>query len=109
MTAHDRAAEMLRIAAQYIREADHEDYTIFYDDAVCDRWCIADDCEGAAEAIAALTDPAPAKQVTVSEAEAIREAATVVECEIEQAKQLMSMDIACFHILALIQKGDTDA
>ena len=43
-----RAIEMLRIAALIIREhastVEH-----FYDETTCDGWCVADDCESAAE------------------------------------------------------------
>jgi hypothetical protein len=42
-----RAVEMLRIAAQYIRDND-PDGAIWYDDAMCDGYCVADDCESAA-------------------------------------------------------------
>ena len=45
-----RAIEMLKIASNYIRECPCDgDYTVFYDDAICDGWCVADDCESAAE------------------------------------------------------------
>ena len=39
---------MLRIAAEVIREHASE-ATHFYDEADCDGYCIADDCESAAE------------------------------------------------------------
>jgi hypothetical protein len=43
-----RAIEMLKVAAQYIRE--HcPDQEIFYDDAICEGSCVATDCETAAE------------------------------------------------------------
>ncbi len=45
-----RAAEMLKIAAEYIRE-NWPDATVFYDEAECDGYCVADDCETAAEMI----------------------------------------------------------
>jgi len=39
---------MLRVAAEYIRE--HcPDQTIHFDDTECDGYCVADDCECAAE------------------------------------------------------------
>jgi hypothetical protein len=45
-----RAQEMLRIAAKYIR--DHApSYMIFYDLADCDGYCVADDCEIAADCL----------------------------------------------------------
>lgn len=43
-----RAAEMLRIAAAVIREHAY-DVLVDYDDTTCDGFCIADDCENAAE------------------------------------------------------------
>lgn len=46
----DRAMEMLRIAAKYIRKY-HDDGILVYDGADCDGACIADDCEIAAEAM----------------------------------------------------------
>lgn len=43
-----RAAEMLRIAAEYIKQ--HcPDGDIFYDEADCDGYCVAADCEIAAD------------------------------------------------------------
>lgn len=45
-----RAHDMLRIAAEYIRD-NWPDATINYDDAECDGYCVADDCESAAEMI----------------------------------------------------------
>jgi hypothetical protein len=39
---------MLRIAAQYIKFNDPEG-RISYDEAVCDGYCVVDDCESAAE------------------------------------------------------------
>lgn len=51
--AEIRAAEMLRIAASFLREFDPEG-TAFYDGADCDAFCIADDCEAAADDIDTL-------------------------------------------------------
>jgi hypothetical protein len=45
-----RAQEMLRIAAKYIRANDTYQ-TIRYDDADCDGYCVADDCEIAADCL----------------------------------------------------------
>jgi hypothetical protein len=45
-----RAQEMLRIAAQYIRS--HAPcHLVFYDNADCDGYCVADDCETAADSL----------------------------------------------------------
>ncbi len=44
----ERAIEMLRKAAKYIRDNDPEGI-IHYDEADCDGYCVADDCEIAAE------------------------------------------------------------
>jgi len=43
-----RARVMLKVAAQYISETWPEG-TIFYDDAECDGYCVADDCKQAQE------------------------------------------------------------
>jgi hypothetical protein len=45
-----RAVEMLTVAAQYIRDHDPSGL-IKYDEAMCDGYCVADDCETAAESI----------------------------------------------------------
>ena len=46
----DRKDYMLMVAAEYIRE--HcPGGMIFYDDAECDGYCVADDCESAFEEI----------------------------------------------------------
>ena len=50
----DRAIEMLKIATECIRETGPGDYTVFYDDAICDGWCLAYDCESAAEMLEGL-------------------------------------------------------
>jgi len=43
-----RACEMLMLASNFIRE--HcPDSLVEYDDAVCDGYCLADDCETATE------------------------------------------------------------
>ena len=42
-----RAIEMLNIAARYIREWDPTG-TITYDEAKCDGYCVAEDCEAVA-------------------------------------------------------------
>lgn len=47
LTDADRAAQMLRIAAAYIREF-CPDRMAHYDEADCDGYCVADDCETAA-------------------------------------------------------------
>ena len=39
----DRRDYMLKVAAEYIREH-YPDGDIFYDDARCDGYCLADDC-----------------------------------------------------------------
>lgn len=44
----DRAVEMLTIAAKIIRDHAPEAYA-HYDEADCDGYCVADDCEIAAE------------------------------------------------------------
>jgi hypothetical protein len=51
-----RAAKMLRIAANYVRDND-PDSNVYYDDADCDGHCLADDCETAAESLEATHDP----------------------------------------------------
>ena len=43
----DRKDYMLMVAAEYIREHCPEGI-IFYDDADCDGYCVADDCEAVA-------------------------------------------------------------
>ena len=53
--AINRASEMLKIAAFVIRE-NAPDALHDYDDTTCDGYCIADDCESAAEAITAIRD-----------------------------------------------------
>lgn len=48
------AIEMLSVAARYIR--DHcPDGLVYYNDADCDGYCVADDCEVAADEILAAT------------------------------------------------------
>lgn len=46
--ATERAQQLLKIAAKYIRKY-KDDGIIVYDDAECDGACLADDCEFAAE------------------------------------------------------------
>ncbi|QDP54196.1 MAG: hypothetical protein GOVbin4685_56 [Prokaryotic dsDNA virus sp.] len=46
----ERATEMLFIAAKVIRE-NCPDAMHFYDNAECDGYCIADDCESAASGL----------------------------------------------------------
>ncbi len=41
---------MLKIAAEYIRN-NWPEAMVFYDEAECDGYCVADDCETAAEMI----------------------------------------------------------
>jgi len=48
MSDTKRAAEMLRIAAKVIRDL-APDAHHFYDETDCDGYCIADDCESAAD------------------------------------------------------------
>ena len=45
-----RAAEMLLVAATFLR-SEEPGGTVFYDGAACDAFCIADDCEAAADDI----------------------------------------------------------
>lgn len=79
MTAFDRAVEMLRIAARYIRETYPDGHTVHYDGADCDGFCIADDCESAAEDVAALAEigemraSLDAAQKRIAELEGVRE------------------------------------
>ena len=49
--ASPRASEMLRIAAKVLRASSDGELKHFYDEAERDGWCIADDCEAAADAI----------------------------------------------------------
>ncbi len=46
-----RAVEMLRIAAQYIRDNASTDETVRYDGVECDGFCVAEDCDSAADAL----------------------------------------------------------
>ena len=39
-----RAIEMLKVAAAYIRKY-CPDKSIYYDEAMCDGYCVADDCD----------------------------------------------------------------
>jgi hypothetical protein len=48
MSDTKRAIDMLRIAAALIRQHAPE-ALYFYDNAYCDGYCIADDCESAAD------------------------------------------------------------
>ena len=50
MNLIERAVEMLRIAAEVIRE-NAPDVTAEYDGVTCDGICIADDCESIAETL----------------------------------------------------------
>ena len=43
----DRAKELMKLAAKYIREHCPDGHT-YYDDADCDGWCLADDIEAEA-------------------------------------------------------------
>ncbi len=45
-----RARDMLKVAAEYIRNH-YPDGMAFYDEADCDGYCVADDCESSAEMI----------------------------------------------------------
>ena len=45
-----RAREMLKVAAKYIRDY-YPDGTIHYDENDCDGYCVADDCESAADGL----------------------------------------------------------
>lgn len=50
LNGRGRAAEMLKIAAEYIKE--HcPDMTVEYDETICDGYCVADDCLDAADGI----------------------------------------------------------
>jgi hypothetical protein len=51
--AQSRAAELLRLAAQYLRDNANTTILIAYDETECDGSCLADDCEFAAEALEA--------------------------------------------------------
>lgn len=51
-TTSDRAAQMLRVAATRIRNGLAAAETTHYDGADCDGYCIADDCESAADDLA---------------------------------------------------------
>ena len=46
----ERAKEMLRIAAEYIRHH-YPDGDWLYDETTCDGYCVADDCESAADGL----------------------------------------------------------
>lgn len=54
MDDKDRAIEMLRVAARYIREH-YAEGTVFYDGTDCDGYCVADDCENAADCLSEET------------------------------------------------------
>ena len=49
----ERAVEMLRLASEMIREY-CPDAAAFYDDAECDGFCVADDCEFIADDLEAI-------------------------------------------------------
>jgi hypothetical protein len=49
MTAAERAEYMLRTVAAFIDDNPVGDYEIFYDEALCDGHCLADDCISAAD------------------------------------------------------------
>lgn len=80
MTARDRAIEMLRIAARYIRETDAYG-TIHYDGTECDGYCVADDCEIAAEELEGLPPLAEALAVPTDEPEAGEERAVIIKAK----------------------------
>ena len=50
----DRKDYMLLVAAEYIRE-NWPDGMIFYDDAECDGYCVADDCESVSDSMAVIS------------------------------------------------------
>jgi hypothetical protein len=52
MTTVERAEYLLRTVAQFIDENPVSDYTIFYDEAECDGYCLAYDCIAAADDLA---------------------------------------------------------
>jgi hypothetical protein len=54
--AVDRAVLMLRVVTEYMRKHPVRDYEITYDEAVCDGYCLTDDCETAAEMLVAMFD-----------------------------------------------------
>ena len=43
-----RAAYLLDVTAEFLRTHPVGDYTVIYDDAVCDGRCLAEDCRAAA-------------------------------------------------------------
>ena len=51
MEASPRAVLMMRIASELIRDGLAVEQTVFYDDAECDGYCVADDLDYAAEAL----------------------------------------------------------
>ena len=51
LEASPRAVLMMRIASELIRDGLAVDQTVFYDDAECDGYCVADDLDFAAEAL----------------------------------------------------------
>lgn len=54
--ALDRAVILLGAAARFIHQHPIKEYTVFYDEAVCDGLCLANDCRDALnEGIDALT------------------------------------------------------
>jgi hypothetical protein len=68
--ALSRAAEMLRVAAKYARKVDDWAPThaslVAYDGTHCDGFCLADDCDAAAEDLSSFIlqpeEPGQAKQ-----------------------------------------------
>lgn len=46
-----RAAELLRVAARFIKENGREADVVFYDETECDGQCLADDCLSEADRI----------------------------------------------------------
>ncbi len=55
-----RAIDMMRIAAEFIRDHAPSD-TVFYDDAECDGYCLADDLESAAHDLEATQNTGEAQ------------------------------------------------
>lgn len=66
----ERAIQMLNLAAEWARDNVVIGFTeLHYDGADCDGYCLADDCENAAEALRSLTRAAsPNAQSTPAEA-----------------------------------------
>lgn len=82
--AKARACEMLKVAAEYIRDT-WPDGIAHYDGTDCDGYCVADDCESAAE-ILAEADLFPSGEGVKELVEAIRYLLTDVEYDLASAQ-----------------------